>query len=378
MKKLIFGIIFILILFPTSQSFSQEYTDTNPTLAVSTNSNTNYVYQDSEGYTVVIGVIENNDPLSFVTNVKVQAYFYDEFNPDPLEVNEGSTVLNVIPPSSSSPFVIRSENPNSDIVNVYTKILTFETSKTLDDSLKISISDASIEPVTNSNDPNYTFSFSGILRNGNSQTSETSVYFAFYDVFDRIVQISTIDIGDMNINELVPVKLNKEISSSSIGFILFSESDKFYTDFIDVKIPAPQLRTNLATTCGSSEVNIGGNCTSYDISGGHVESATVNLDDNSVIINIHAMDDGVLTISPSTSTQKGIFMVLVDGEESDDAEINGNTVIVPFGAETEQIEIIGTFVIPEFGTIAAMILAVAIISIVAISAKSRLSIVPRY
>ncbi len=130
--------------------------------------------------------------------------------------------------------------------------------------------------------------------------------------------------------------------------------------------------------CGSSEVSIGGNCTSYDISGGHVTSATVNTDDNSVIINIHAEDDGVLTISPSTSTQKGIFMVLVDGEESDDAEINGNTVIVPFGAEAEQIEIIGTFVIPEFGTIAAMILAVAIISIVAISSKSRLSIVPRY
>ena len=130
--------------------------------------------------------------------------------------------------------------------------------------------------------------------------------------------------------------------------------------------------------CGSSEVSIGGNCTSYDISGGHVTSATVNTDDNSVIIHIQAMDDGVLTISPSESTQKGIFMVLVDGEESNDAEINGNTVIVPFGAETEQIEIIGTFVIPEFGTIAAMILAVAIISIVAISAKSRLSIVPRY
>jgi len=378
MQKLIFGFIFILILFPISQSFSQEYTDTNPTLTVSTNSNSNYVYQDSEGHTVVIGVIENNDPLSFVTNVKVQAYFYDEFNPDPLEVKEGSTILNVIPPSSTSPFVIRSENPNSEIINVYTKILTFETSKIMDDSLKISISDVSIEPITNPNDSSYTFSFSGILRNGNSQTSETSVYLAFYDVFDRIIQISTIEIGDMNINELTPVKLNEEISSSSVGFVLFSESDKFYTNFIDVKIPIPQLRTNLDTTCGSSEVNIGGNCTSYDISGGQVTSATVNLDDNSVIININAMDDGVLTISPSESTQKGIFMVLVDGEESDDAEINGNTVIVPFGAETEQIEIIGTFVIPEFGTIAAMILAVAIISIVAISAKSRLSIVPRY
>ena len=130
--------------------------------------------------------------------------------------------------------------------------------------------------------------------------------------------------------------------------------------------------------CGSSEVNVGGNCTSYDISGGHVISATVNTNDNSFIVNIDADDDGTLTISPSTSTQKGIFMVLVDGEESDDAEINGNTVVVPFNAGTEEIEIIGTFVIPEFGTIAAMILAVAIISIVAISAKSRLSIVPRY
>ena len=130
--------------------------------------------------------------------------------------------------------------------------------------------------------------------------------------------------------------------------------------------------------CGSGEVNIGDNCTSYDISGGHVISATVNTNDNSVIINIDSDDDGTLTISPSTSTQKGIFMVLVDGEESDDAQIDGNTVIVPFNAGTEQIEIIGTFVIPEFGTIAAMILAVAIISIIAISAKSRLSIVPRY
>jgi predicted secreted protein with PEFG-CTERM motif len=35
-------------------------------------------------------------------------------------------------------------------------------------------------------------------------------------------------------------------------------------------------------------------------------------------------------------------------------------------------------VIPEFGTIAVMILAVAIVSIIAVSAKSRLSIMPRY
>jgi predicted secreted protein with PEFG-CTERM motif len=46
-------------------------------------------------------------------------------------------------------------------------------------------------------------------------------------------------------------------------------------------------------------------------------------------------------------------------------------------ASTE-VDIQDGVVVPEFGTIAAMILAVAIISIIAISAKSRLSIMPRY
>ena len=377
MKKFVFSIIFILILFPLSQSFSQEYTDTNPSLTISANSDNNFIYRDSEGYTVVIGFIENNDPLSFVTDVVVQANFYNDFNSNPLEVKEGTTTLKVIPPNTKSPFMIRSDNPNIDITDVSTKLLTFDTSEFMKNSLRISINDVSIEPVTSSTAA-YTLSFSGILRNGDSSISDTTVHLAFYDVFNRIIQISSIEIGDIDMNGLASVKLTEEINSSSVGFLLYSESDKFYSDLKNMKLPTPQFRTNLDTACDSSEVNIGGNCTSYDISNGHVTSATVNTDDNSVIINIHAEDDGVLTISPSTSTQKGIFMVLVDGEESDDAEINGNTVIVPFGAETEQIEIIGTFVIPEFGTIAAMILAVAIISIVAISAKSRLSIVPRY
>jgi len=46
--------------------------------------------------------------------------------------------------------------------------------------------------------------------------------------------------------------------------------------------------------------------------------------------------------------------------------------------DSVEVDIKDGAVIPEFGTIAAMILAVAIISIIAISAKSRLSIIPRY
>jgi len=43
-----------------------------------------------------------------------------------------------------------------------------------------------------------------------------------------------------------------------------------------------------------------------------------------------------------------------------------------------EIEIADGHVIPEFGVIAAMILAVAIVSIIVVTAKTRLSIVPRY
>ncbi len=130
--------------------------------------------------------------------------------------------------------------------------------------------------------------------------------------------------------------------------------------------------------CGANDITASGQCIPFSISGGIVTSATLNTDDNSIIININANEDGTLTVTPSKTIQKGIFMVLVDGEEWDDIEIVANKVTIMFPAGAEQIEIIGTFVIPEFGTIAAMILAVAIISIIAISAKSRLSIMPRY
>jgi len=130
--------------------------------------------------------------------------------------------------------------------------------------------------------------------------------------------------------------------------------------------------------CSANELSASGQCVPYSISGGMVIGATINTNDNSIVININAEDDGTLTVTPSKTVQDGIFMVLVDGEEWDDVEIVANKVTVMFLAGAEQIEIIGTFVIPEFGTIAAMILAVAIISIIAISAKSRLSIIPRY
>ena len=141
----------------------------------------------------------------------------------------------------------------------------------------------------------------------------------------------------------------------------------------------PDYSTQAPTKqCGVNDLSADGQCIPFSISGGIVTGATLNINDNSIIVNINAEDDGTFTVTPSKSIQDGIFMVLVDGEEWDDVEIVANKVTVMFPAGAETIEIIGTYVIPEFGTIAAMILAVAIISIIAVSAKSRLSIIPRY
>jgi len=144
--------------------------------------------------------------------------------------------------------------------------------------------------------------------------------------------------------------------------------------------PNYQTPTLPAKQCSANELSTSGQCVPFSISGGMVTSATLNTNENSIVISINAEDDGTLTVSPSATVQEGIFMVLVDGEECNEpeCEIVGNKVTVMFPAGAETIEIIGTHVIPEFGTIAAMILAVAIISIIAVSAKSRLSIIPRY
>jgi predicted secreted protein with PEFG-CTERM motif len=128
----------------------------------------------------------------------------------------------------------------------------------------------------------------------------------------------------------------------------------------------------------------------YQITGGKLVSITPDTNASSLMIAIVADQDGSLTITlPRTlidskkidSDEDDDFFVLIDAEEADFKETTTDTdrtLTIQFPAGAEEIEIIGTFVIPEFGTIAVMILAVAIVSIIAISAKSRLSIMPRY
>ena len=120
----------------------------------------------------------------------------------------------------------------------------------------------------------------------------------------------------------------------------------------------------------------------YDITCNASPAFFANADDDSIVILLDATDDGILTITLHDELIKpfddGTFVVIIDNQVMQDFTQIGNTLTIPCLAGTEKIEIHGSWAIPEFGVIAAMILAVAIISIIVVTAKTKLSIVPRY
>jgi predicted secreted protein with PEFG-CTERM motif len=125
----------------------------------------------------------------------------------------------------------------------------------------------------------------------------------------------------------------------------------------------------------------------HDISGATVTEMEIDMDSTSLIIEIDAIDNGSITVTlprdvidATINGEDDDLFVIVDGEEVDFEESKTSadrTLTIEFPAGAEEIEIIGSFVVPEFGTIAVMIFAIAVISIIAVSSRSRLSIMPR-
>ncbi len=130
-------------------------------------------------------------------------------------------------------------------------------------------------------------------------------------------------------------------------------------------------------------------CINYSISGGTATGATLGMSSKTLTVNLQATNEGQITLQIPRSVldaKAGVkddsFFVLVDGEEQDNftdtPSANARTLTIPFSIGTEQIQIIGTQIVPEFGPIADLVLAIAIISIIAVSAKTGLRFMPKY
>jgi len=104
---------------------------------------------------------------------------------------------------------------------------------------------------------------------------------------------------------------------------------------------------------------------------------------NSIQIVVTAPNGNIVSVEQIMPEANGDFMVDIGVGGSQFGQNGMYTVDVQQGQSSQykasvDVEIVDGAIIPEFGTIAALILAVAIISIIAVSAKTRLSIIPRY
>ncbi|MGI0087044.1 MAG: PEFG-CTERM sorting domain-containing protein [Nitrosotalea sp.] len=128
----------------------------------------------------------------------------------------------------------------------------------------------------------------------------------------------------------------------------------------------------------------------HSITNGKVLDIKADTNSKSLIVSIQTNGNDTLTINMPRALidakkidgNDNQFFVLNDGQENDQFQETSNTstartLKIPFTDGTSQIQISGTIVIPEFGPIAAMVLAIAIVSIIVISTKTGLRFTPR-
>ena len=145
-----------------------------------------------------------------------------------------------------------------------------------------------------------------------------------------------------------------------------------------IAVVPPQVFKINVENHGDFDVKVASNSTVTDVK--------FNGDQKKVSVTVEGQSgtNGVTHISVPKSMVSGDMKVMIDGKAvaNDKVVLTSNTeaeteVEVSYGHSIHTIDVIGTKAVPEFGTIAALILAVAIISIIVVTTKTRLSLIPR-
>jgi predicted secreted protein with PEFG-CTERM motif len=156
-----------------------------------------------------------------------------------------------------------------------------------------------------------------------------------------------------------------------------SDSSVSVSNQIAASEEAAVTSSAITAAAGGLQLSAGGveGSTTIDVSGTTDRSGDITLTVTAPNGNIV----GVSQISPSggsfaTTIEVGGPLWSQDGLYT----ISAHQGAASSHQKSAQVEVVDGHVIPEFGVIAAMILAVAIVSIIVVTAKTRLSIVPRY
>ena len=169
--------------------------------------------------------------------------------------------------------------------------------------------------------------------------------------------------GKYNLSVSVDVSGGSSSASASVSnMVAASEEEAGATEAASA--------SGLQLTAGGMEGS-----TTIDVSGTTDRSGDITL-------TVTAPNGNIVTVS-QISPSSGSFATTITTGGALWSQDGMYTVKAVQGAASNyqvsaQVEVIDGHVIPEFGVIAAMILAVAIVSIIVVTAKTKLSLVPRY
>ena len=248
--------------------------------------------------------------------------------------------------------------------------ITMETDKTVYDHASVITVTGNVEPV----DPNgsdVTIIIERAVPSGIAGIAQVSVNSD--GDFSTTINTAT---GSMKYDTTYLIKAQYVDAETTVSIELTAADETYSSESVTATTVTPETETSLSELVGGGPIEYDLTCSATS------PTFWPNADDSTLEIHMEATHDGTLTITLHEEVIKpfgdGTFFVFVNGEEVQDFVQDGNTLIIPCKAGDEKIEIVGSWAVPEFGTIAAMILVVAIVAIIAVSAKTKLSLVPKY
>ena len=222
---------------------------------------------------------------------------------------------------------------------------------------------------------------------------------------DRSDQDVTMVVTAPNGNIVTVGQLNTSGGSYSGSFNVSNQDDGTYTISVnqgssskytlsvsvDVSGGSSDSSASVSNQVAESEDELSASTTSvspFTLTAGGLEGSTTidvsGTTDRSgdITLTVTAPNGNIVTVS-QISPSGGSFATTIETGGPLWSQDGMYTIKAVQGAasshqKTAQVEVIDGHVIPEFGVIAAMILAVAIVSIIVVTAKTKLSLVPRY
>ena len=195
--------------------------------------------------------------------------------------------------------------------------------------------------------------------------------------FSTTLNVSNLDDGAYTIavNQGSSSKYNLSVSIDVSGGS--SDSSNSVSNIVDGSGDVATTTTAITESASGLSLTAGGmeGSTTIDVSGTTDRSADITLtvtapNGNIVTVSQISPSDGSFATTISTGgalwSQDGLYTIKAVQGAASNYQVSA------------EVEVIDGHVIPEFGVIAAMILAVAIVSIIVVTAKTRLSLVPRY